>query len=57
MAKDITRRSILLSTINAQYVELVVNKLRRCESVSQFMNELIDERRRNETFDSCQNQL
>lgn len=55
MSKDITRRSILLSTINAQYVELVVNKLRRCESVSQFMNELIDERRRNEKFDSCQN--
>lgn len=57
MPKDITRRSILLSTINAQYIELVVNKLRRCESVSQFMNELIDERRRNEEFDSCQNQL
>ena len=57
MSKDITRRSILLSTINAQYIELVVNKLRRYESVSQFMNELIDERRRNETFDSCQNQL
>ena len=57
MPKDITRRSILLSTINAQYIELVVNKLRRYESVSQFMNELIDERRRNEEFDSCQNQL
>ena len=57
MSKDITRRSILLSTINAQYIELVVNKLRRYESVSQFMNELIDERRRNEEFDSCQNQL
>ena len=55
MAEKFVRRTVALSVVNDEFMCQIVNTSGQYDNFSQFINELIDERRLNEKFDSCQN--
>lgn len=53
---NIVRKSVALLKDNVKYIE-EVGKLQKIKSFSRVLNEVINERRLNEEFDSCQNEF
>ena len=53
---DVKRKCVTLQTTNIKYIESLC-KMQKIKSFSKTLNQVIEERRINEKFDSCQNEF
>ena len=53
---DVKRKCVTLQTSNINYIESLCRAL-KIKSFSKTLNQVIEERRMNEKFDSCQNEF
>lgn len=53
---DVKRKSVTLSIINVDYIDSLCEE-QNTNNFSKVLNQVVDERRMNEEFDSCQNKF
>ena len=53
---EVKRKCVTLNTPNVEYIEMLC-RLSKIDNFSKVLNQVIEERRMNEKFDSCQNEF